>query len=168
MTTQGGPYLAFAAGCGWGEAAELYCRHEPPHPGAGQAPELHCRHEPPHPSAGRVVSETRPWLRPLRSLAVLDPRGCPVTETLKCVIKVLKLYFWVHRTLSIFLINWFQWTVESAWGGRENSFRVGTGRYGPSHLLQPSPLHLKLWDEHKDECTPLCTPTPSPSLKREE
>ena len=28
-----------------------------------------------------------------------------------------------------------------------------------------------LWDEHKDECTPihtLCTPTPSPSLKREE
>ena len=97
-----------------------------------------------------------------------DTRGCPVTETLKCVIKVLKLYFWVHRTLSIFLINWFQWTVESAWGGRENSFRVGTGRYGPSHLLQPSPLHLKLWDEHKDECTPLCTPTPSPSLKREE
>ena len=151
MTTQGGPYLAFAAGCGWGEAAKL-----------------HCRHEPPHPSAGRVVSETRRWLRPLRSLAVLDPRGCPVTETLKCVIKVLKLYFWVHRTLSIFLINWFQWTVESAWGGRENSFRVGTGRYGPSHLLQPSPLHLKLWDEHKDECTPLCTPTPSPSLKREE
>ena len=42
MTTQGGPYLAFAAGCGWGEAAKL-----------------HCRHEPPHPSAGRVVSETR-------------------------------------------------------------------------------------------------------------
>ena len=149
------PYLAFAAGCGWGEAAKL-----------------HCRHEPPHPSAGRVVSETR-LSRPGHDSgpsAVLqsDTRGCPVTETLKCVIKVLKLYFWVHRTLSIFLINWFQWTVESAWGGRENSFRVGTGRYGPSHLLQPSPLHLKLWDEHKDECTPLCTPTPSPSLKREE
>ena len=37
-----------------------------------------------------------------------DTRGCPVTETLKCVIKVLKLYFWVHRTFSNFLINWFQ------------------------------------------------------------
>ena len=67
------PYLAFAAGCGWGEAAKL-----------------HCRHEPPHPSAGRVVSETRfVTTRDSGPSAVLqaDPTGCPLTETLKCVIK---------------------------------------------------------------------------------
>ena len=65
MNTQGGgPYLAFAVGCGWGEAAELYCRREPPHPGAGQAAELHCRHEPPpperRPRCFRDLSQARP------------------------------------------------------------------------------------------------------------
>ena len=78
MTTQGGPYLAFAAGCGWGEAAELYCRREPPHPGAGQAAELHCRHEPPHPSAGRVLSETRFVTGPPMTTA--PPQSCSQTR----------------------------------------------------------------------------------------
>ena len=50
----------------------------------------------PHPSAGRVVSET--CHRPAHDSgpsAVLqsNPRGCLLAETLKCVIKVLKLYF---------------------------------------------------------------------------
>ena len=61
MTTQGGPYLAFAAGCGWGEAAEL-----------------HCRHEPPHPSAGRVLSETRFVTGPPMTPA--PPQSCRQTR----------------------------------------------------------------------------------------
>ena len=105
MTTQGGPYLAFAAGCGWGEAAELYCRHEPPHPGAGQAPELHCRHEPPHPSAGRVVSETRfvttrPWLRPLRSLAG-RPERMPANWNIEMCNQSLTCNISLHLSLQV-------------------------------------------------------------------
>ena len=90
MNTQGGggPYLAFAVGCGWGEAAELHCRHEPPPPER-------------RPRCFRDLSQARPWLRPLRSLAV-KPERLPASWNIEMCNQSIETVFLGPQNLQYF------------------------------------------------------------------